>query len=87
MKSIKNIAVIGLGLIGGSIALALKDAVKDVHVTGFDIITDAMNIARYRNIIDLIAKDYGDAVKDADIVIIATPISRIIEVVDEIKGH
>jgi prephenate dehydrogenase len=87
MKSIKNITVIGLGLIGGSIALALKGTVKDVNVTGFDIITDAMSIARYRNIIDMIAKDYSDAVKDADLVIIATPISRIIEVVDQIKGH
>lgn len=87
MKSIKNIAVIGLGLIGGSLALALKDAVKDVSVTGYDIISDAMNIARYRHIIDRIANNYSEAVSDADLVIIATPISRIIEVVDAIKDN
>jgi prephenate dehydrogenase len=44
-----------------------------------------MNIARYRNIIDKIADDYADAVKEADLVIVATPISRIVEVVNNIK--
>jgi prephenate dehydrogenase len=87
MKPIKNITVIGLGLIGGSLALSLKETGKDITVTGYDIISDAMSIARYRNIIDKIATDYADAVKNADLIIIATPISRIIEVVNAIKGY
>ena len=87
MKNIKNITVIGLGLIGGSLALSLKEVNKEFVVTGYDIIPDAINIAKYRNIIDKIATDYSAAVKDADLVIIATPIGKIIDVVNSIKDY
>jgi len=87
MKNIKKICVIGLGLIGGSLALALKNVENGFVITGYDIEGEAMNIARYRKIIDNVAADYREAVKDADLVIVATPISRIIEVIDSIKGH
>jgi prephenate dehydrogenase len=87
MKNIKNITVIGLGLIGGSLALSLKGIDKDFIVTGYDTISDALNIAKYRNVIDKIATSYPDAVKDADLIIIATPISKIIEVVKSTKDY
>jgi len=87
MKNIKNISVIGLGLIGGSLAMALKELENGFEITGFDIEGEAMNIARYRKIVDNIASSYKDAVKDADLVIVATPISKIIEVIDSIKDH
>ncbi len=87
MKKLKNITVIGLGLIGGSLALSIKSVSKDIFVTGYDIVGDAMSIAKYRNIIDKIALDYKDAVSDADLIIIATPISDIIEVTRSIKGY
>lgn len=87
MKSIKHISVIGLGLIGGSLALSLKEISKDFIVTGYDVVSDAINIARYRNIIDRTAVDYPDAVKDADLVIIATPIGKTIDVVNSIKDY
>jgi prephenate dehydrogenase len=85
MKNIRNITVIGLGLIGGSLALALKRLGKNFVVTGYDIENDAMNIAKYRNIIDIIASDYIEASKNADLIIIATPLSKIIDVVESIK--
>ncbi len=87
MKNIKNITVIGLGLIGGSLALAFKELSGDISVTGYDVISDTLSIAKYRNIIDKIAEGYDDAVIDADLVVIATPISRIIDVVQHIKEH
>jgi prephenate dehydrogenase len=87
MKNIKNITVIGLGLIGGSLALSLKETSSDIVVMGYDVALDAMTIAKYRNIIDKIASDYRDAVKDADLVIIATPISKIIDVINSIKDY
>src|SRR4030043_1473411 len=87
MKNIKKIAVIGLGLIGGSLALSLKNINQDFIITGYDIEGEAMNIAKYRNIIDIIAKDYKEAVTDADLIIIATPISKIVEVVKHIKDY
>ena len=87
MKNIKNICVIGLGLIGGSLAMALKDLEENRAIIGYDIEGEAMNIARYRKIIDKVAADYAEAVRDADLVIIATPISKITEVVKAIKDN
>lgn len=87
MKNIKKITVIGLGLIGGSLALSLKNTGEDFIITGYDIEGEAMNIAKYRNIIDVVAVDYKEAVTDADLIIIATPISKIIEVVEHIKDY
>jgi len=87
MKNIKNISVIGLGLIGGSLAMALKDLETGFVITGFDIEGEAMDIAKYRKMVDKIASDHREAVFDADLVIIATPVSMIIEVVNSIKDH
>jgi len=85
MKDIKNICVIGLGLIGGSLALSLKNLNSNFKITGFDASLDSMNIARYRNIIDQVAEDIKSAVKEADLVIIATPVGEIVKVAHQIK--
>ena len=45
--------MIGLGLIGGSLALSIKSISKEIYVTGYDVVGDAMSIAKYRNIIDM----------------------------------
>ncbi|MEA2016514.1 MAG: prephenate dehydrogenase [Actinomycetota bacterium] len=87
MKNIKRIAVIGLGLIGGSLALSLKSVNKDFIITGYDIKSESMDIAKYRNIIDIIAGSYSEAVSNADLIIIATPISNIVEVARHIKEY
>jgi len=87
MKNIQNVAVIGLGLIGGSLAMSIKNVSKDIVVTGYDTASDALSIAKYRNIIDSVAADYEEAVKNADLVIVATPISNIREVINEIKPY
>jgi prephenate dehydrogenase len=85
MKNIKNITIIGLGLIGGSLALSLKKFNNDFFITGYDNEAEATNIAIYRKIIDKAALNYKEAVKDADLVIIATPVRLIVEVANEIK--
>ena len=87
MKKLKNITVIGLGLIGGSLALSLKNIDNGFIITGYDIESDAMNIAKYRNIIDISAGNYKEAVCNADLIIIATPVSKIVEVVNNIKNY
>lgn len=85
MKNIRNITIIGLGLIGGSLALSLKKLSSDFIITGYDSLPESMDIALYRKIIDEAAKDYKDAVKKADLVIIATPVRLILEVANNIK--
>jgi len=85
MKNIKNITVIGLGLIGGSLALSLKKYNNNFKITGYDNIPETLSIALYRNIIDKAANSYEDSAVDADLIIIATPVRLIVEVANKIK--
>ncbi|MFO7929374.1 MAG: prephenate dehydrogenase [Candidatus Humimicrobiaceae bacterium] len=87
MKDIKKVTVIGLGLIGGSLALSLKSVNENFLISGYDANLDSLNIAKYRKIIDEIADDYKKAVDDADLVIIATPVSEIVKVANKIKDY
>lgn len=87
MKKIKKITIIGLGLIGGSLALSLKDLEDDYIITGYDTQTETLNIASSKNIIHRVAGSYKDAAEDADLIIIATPVSKIVEVINSIKDY
>jgi prephenate dehydrogenase len=72
---VQRIAIIGLGLIGGSIALALKQAgLKDVRIVGNARTGGTLRRARQMGAIDEEAPTPADAVHDAGLVIIAAPI-------------
>jgi prephenate dehydrogenase len=74
----QQVTIIGLGLIGGSIGLALKrwSAQNDnaLKIIGYDADMDKQNRAKSMSAIDGSAWNLGEAVKDADIVILATPV-------------
>jgi prephenate dehydrogenase len=69
-----RIAIIGLGLIGGSIALALKRAQPEVEVAGFARTRETVQKARRLKAIDVAADSAADAVRGASLVVIASPI-------------
>lgn len=71
---VKNIAIIGVGLIGGSFALALKDAKVIQTVTGWDNNHENLSLANQLGIIDNLSDCLGDAVKNADVVVLAVPV-------------
>jgi prephenate dehydrogenase len=71
-----KLAVIGVGLIGGSFALALKHAKSVSHVIGVGRNAANLKLARERGIIDAIAPDPGAAARDADLVLVATPVAQ-----------
>lgn len=68
------VALIGTGLIGGSLALAIREAGLCTTIHGFD--TDSERAARAQTIgiLDQAAPRLEDAVRDADLIIIATPV-------------
>ena len=71
-----RLAVIGVGLIGGSFALALKQAKKVSHVVGVGRNRANLDLALKRGIIDSIAPDAATAARDADLVVVAAPVGQ-----------
>jgi prephenate dehydrogenase len=65
-----RLAVIGVGLIGGSFALALKQAGAVSHVVGVGRNAANLKLALERGIIDSLAPDPGAAARDAELVLI-----------------
>jgi len=80
-----RIAIIGLGLIGGSIGLALKQANwRRAEVTGYARRRETASLARKSGAIDRVELDLRKAVKSADIIIVATPVLVIKDVFAQI---
>jgi len=70
---VKHLVVIGVGLIGGSVARALKHAGFVGHVTGVGRSRENLDRARELGIIDHWTHDIAEAVHDADVVLVAVP--------------
>jgi prephenate dehydrogenase len=71
-----RITIIGVGLIGGSLALAIKHRFPAVHITGVDK-PQVLKRALRRNAIDKAESSIERAVSKADLIIIASPVSTI----------
>jgi len=71
-----KLAVIGVGLIGGSFALALKQAKAVSHVVGVGRNAANLELALARGAIDAIAPDVASAARDADLVLVSTPVAQ-----------
>ena len=78
----KNIYIIGIGLIGGSFALDIKKHFPEKVIYGIDKNADHLDEALELNIIDHKA-DYSD-LKNADLVIIAIPVDTTVEILPNI---
>lgn len=78
-----RVSIIGLGLIGGSLGLALKRN-RDVHVTGFDNSYGTMQEAYRRGIIDTIAASLHKVGEEADVIIFATPVNTTVRLLKEL---
>ena len=75
-----KLAVIGVGLIGGSFALALRQAKKASQVVGVGRNAANLKLALERGIVDSIAPDPAAAARGADLVLISTPVAQFAKV-------
>ncbi len=75
-----QIAIIGLGQIGASMGMALKQANSPLRRVGFDKDIGVARAAQTLGAIDDVATRLPDAVRDADIVLIALPLGQIHEI-------
>ena len=87
MASIERLVVIGVGLIGGSVALALRDAGGVRHVTGVGRSRENLDVALKLGIVDDATDDYAQALAKADIVLVATPVAQTPAVFERIAPH
>ena len=74
MLPFARVSIIGLGLIGSSIARAVRDAMPTVSLTGHDADPDVRDVARALNLCDDVTDTEGAAVTDADLVILCVPL-------------
>ena len=80
----KQLGLIGCGLIGGSFALALKEAGWVERVCGYSATQLTLKTAKDMGVIDEICGDTCSAVMGSDIVLIAIPVQAIEECLKEI---
>ena len=78
-----NIAIIGLGLMGGSLALSLKKLNFIKSVIGLDHNALHVEQAKELNLVDKIVK--LDEVKKADVIFLAIPVDGVIKAFDDLK--
>ena len=81
----KKIAIIGLGLIGGSIGLAAKRFSNKIHLQGFAKSDLTVKTALSRGLVSEAYIDLSQINRDIDLVILATPLSSFASIVKEIS--
>jgi prephenate dehydrogenase len=79
-----KIAIIGLGLMGGSLALALKG--KCAALYGIDSHPATLEIALAKKIVDSADTDPAKLLAEADLVILATPVPTIIRLIQKLPS-
>ena len=83
----KKVIIFGVGLIGGSFALALRKAGAVSEVVGFGRSTATLEQARQLGILDRIGQDVDAEVGDADLILLATPVGQMAELMGRIAPH
>ena len=70
----KSVAIIGIGLIGSSVARAVRQALPDVHLRAYDADPDVARRAEQLGLADLVVAEPGLAVSGAELVILCVPV-------------
>lgn len=81
----KKLVIFGVGLIGGSVALALKKAGIDTHIVGVGRTRNSLDEALNLGIIDVAESDIEVAVSDADIIMLAAPVAQTTQILTSIQ--
>jgi prephenate dehydrogenase len=80
-----KISIIGLGLMGGSLALSLKERCR--HLAAYDPHHPTLELARRQEIVHLTDSDPAKVLADADLVILACPVPAIMEWLIRLPDH
>jgi cyclohexadieny/prephenate dehydrogenase len=83
----ERVAIVGLGLLGGSIGLAVAENLPDTRTTGFDADPEVRHRAAERGLVDTVCETAAEAVADADLVILCVPVGAMGAAAQAIAGH
>lgn len=83
----KKVVIFGVGLIGGSFALALRQAGQVAQIVGVGRSAESLARARELGIIDVAATDAAAAVDGADLVLLAAPVAQTESILSAIAPH
>ena len=78
MKGIKKIAILGVGLMGGSLSLALRKKFPGVSIWGYARSQKSCNKLKRIRILNRVERDLKKVVEGADLVVLALPVEVII---------
>ena len=83
-----TLVIIGVGLIGGSLGLALKSRLGDeIYITGLCRTQASMDLAVERGAVDMASPDIAAVVQDADIVFLSTPVLQMMPMVQKLLPY
>jgi len=83
----KKVCIIGIGLIGGSLAKAINKTHQSEIVFGFGRDKSRLEKAQKSNVIDQYSTDIGEALDGSNMVIIATPVGSYESILRLMKHH
>ena len=85
---VRRIAVVGLGLIGGSLSLALKrSGSSEAELVGYVRSPEAAKKAMALGLVDRVEMNLASAVERADMIVLATPVMAMKEIMAQIGPH
>jgi prephenate dehydrogenase len=87
MKPLRNVAIVGVGLIGGSIGMALRKRGLAESVVGIGRRQETLRVARRVGAVTHTTVDLAKGVADAELVIVCTPVGRIAEDARAVAEH
>lgn len=80
----KTIAIIGLGLMGGSLALALRR--QGARIIAYEKDAETIELARKNKIVDQISNEPESILWQAEVIILATPVSAILDIIQQLPN-
>jgi prephenate dehydrogenase len=87
MKRLSTVAIVGTGLIGGSIGLALRKFALAEKIIGIGRRQASLRIARRVGAVTNTTIDLAKGVAEAELVIVCTPVGQVVECVREAARH
>ena len=83
----QRVVICGVGLIGGSFALALRKAGLVKQLVGMGRTRAPLETALAQGVIDVIATDWADALAGADLVLLGMPVGQMLPVMQAMQPH